>query len=317
MRVKHLIKWPAKKFFQACERIQKNRLKRRLSIPRTGESAITVIAMVRDEALRLPFFLSYYEKMGIERFIILDHGSTDDTARIIDEHRTSFRIPVSGNFIYKTAWLSAVLEACCTDRWCLVLDADEFLIYPRMRDVPLAGLVRYLEENGHDAVQGQLLDIYPEGNVGDVDYRRGQNPLEVTPYFDTNLSTRVKAFGVSPDLRKTPLFRFGRDRVLQKGQHRVTGARVADISACLLHAKFLQDFKDRNRSNTLLRLVDRHYGRELKAYQSRIDQDPVLVLFSPDSVKYESPDQLVELNLMSSSSPFEDFASRLEQVPPR
>jgi glycosyltransferase involved in cell wall biosynthesis len=264
--VQHLIKWPAKKFFSASEKLQKNRLKRSLSIPPIDQSAITAIAVVRDEALRLPFFLSYYEKMGIERFIILDHGSTDDTAGIVDEHRKSIRVPVSGNFIYKTAWISALLEACCTDRWCLVLDADEFLIYPRMRDVPLAGLVRYLEENGYDALQCQLLDMFPESNVGDADYRRGQNPLEVAPYFDRNLSTRVEAFGVAPDLRKTPL-------------------------------------------NMLLRLVDRHYGRELEAYQARIDQDPALVLYSPDSVKYESPDQLVELDLMSSSSSFEGFAS--------
>ena len=195
------------------------------------------------------------------------------------------------------------------DRWCLVLDADEFLVYPRMHDVSLSALIEYLEISGHDALPCKLLDMFPKCNILETKYQRGQDLFAVAPYFDRTLSTRKKAFKVEPFLQKMPLFRFSEGRILGKGQHVVVGAHSSNISGCLLHFRFLQNFGSKIHSNILLRLQDVEYGRELKAYKATIEQDPALTLYSSESVRYESPDQLVELGLMHSCAAFEDFSS--------
>ena len=44
---------------------------------------IRLFAKVRNEALRLPYFLAYYRKLGIDRFFIVDNGSADHTVEIL------------------------------------------------------------------------------------------------------------------------------------------------------------------------------------------------------------------------------------------
>jgi hypothetical protein len=40
---------------------------------------IVVAGCVRNEALRLPYFLDYYRKLGVTRFLLVDNDSTDGT----------------------------------------------------------------------------------------------------------------------------------------------------------------------------------------------------------------------------------------------
>src|SRR4029077_4922394 len=48
---------------------------------------IRLFAKMRNEALRLPHFLAYYTKLGIDRFFIVDNCSTDRTIEILRRNR--------------------------------------------------------------------------------------------------------------------------------------------------------------------------------------------------------------------------------------
>ncbi len=323
MSVSKILKYPAKLVlrtslgkravdasFAASEKIRKRLLAHRIRGITVQPDDIVGLAVVKNEELRLEYFFEYYRKLGLTKFIILDHGSTDKTAEIIDAEPLAVRVPVAGNFVYKSAWVNAVLETLCQDRWVLALDADEFFIYPHMDRIDLRGLLAFLEARGEDTVEGQLLDMYPEGNVWDLDYKPGQDPLDVAPYFDTNAATRKRVFGVAPYLGKAPLFRFGAGKTLSVGQHILEGARSSGIKGCLLHFKFLQDFKRKTSSNAVLRYFDRAYGRELAAYSGHIEASEELHLYSEDSIKYEGPDQLVELGFMATTPEWQHEAAK-------
>src|SRR5581483_784166 len=43
-------------------------------------SRILLVACLRNEMPRVPFFLSYYRKLGVEHFLFVDNGSTDGFA---------------------------------------------------------------------------------------------------------------------------------------------------------------------------------------------------------------------------------------------
>ena len=48
-----------------------------------GGDAPVVVAVTRDEALRLPFFLSYYRSLGCAGFVVADNESTDGSRELL------------------------------------------------------------------------------------------------------------------------------------------------------------------------------------------------------------------------------------------
>jgi hypothetical protein len=293
---------------RCAETLEKARLRPRLPRMPADDRRPVVVTVVRDEALRLEYFFAYYKALGISRFIVLDHQSADRSAELIDAEASAIRIPVTGNFIFKRAWIQTVVESMAGARWCLVVDADEFLVWPRMHELSLDELIAYMEERGFEALPCLLLDMYPKEAVEDVRYRPGEDPLRHAPFFDREGTPRQRSFGVAPTLTKCPLLRFRRGMRLRQGQHGVYRARYADVGGVLLHFKFLQDFSGKIRSNPLIRTFDSAYGKELSAYQRRAEEKAKLVLHSEDSVLYRGPEQLLELGLMQDSPDFRDFA---------
>ena len=293
---------------RCAETFKKMQLKRALPHDFCRQDDIVVVTMVRDEALRLEYFFKYYKEIGVDRFIVLDHQSADQSAQLIEAEEAAIRIPVAGNFLFKRAWIQAVLETIGHRRWCLVVDADEFLVWPHIRTLSLRDLTAYMNKNDCDVLPCILLDMYPKGPIGDTHYASGRNPLEFAPFFDRSGATRKRSFGVSPTLTKAPLVRFGRGMRLRQGQHGVYRARSADVTGVLLHFKFLQDFKSKIRSNPLIRTFDSQYGKELSAYREKVESEKNLVLHSDESLFYEGPDQLLNLGLMKDSAELRDLA---------
>ena len=102
---------------------------------RTGEirrGDVLVFSTMRNERVRLPYFLKYYRDLGVKHFLIVDNGS-DDGARdyLAAQEDVSFW---SSKASYKKArfgidWLNWLQRRYGHDHWTLVVDPDEFLIY--------------------------------------------------------------------------------------------------------------------------------------------------------------------------------------------
>ncbi len=295
---RYFINGPRRTGLRLLESIQRIRFKRHLSLLPAKANEIVLISMARNEAIRLPYFFKYYRQLGVDRFVILDHLSTDETAEIVAREENADCIRVAGNFIYKRIWLQTVAEKVAGDRWCLVVDVDEFLVWPEMERLTLRNLIRLMETNGADAFRCRLLDMYPRGEIGAVKYSSGQDPLEVAPYFDGGDQARSRVFGVSPEMNKVPLLYFSSNVQLDRGNHNIQGAEFYGSSGALLHFKFLNDFPGKVRSNRLIDIFDQTYSRELSAYQEKTQSACPLTLFSNSSIRYEGPEQLVHLGMI-------------------
>lgn len=261
-------------------RVRAVRKRRELTLlrlhPRGLAQARVVLAMtVRNERIRLPYFLDYYRRLGIDHFIVVDNGSDDGSAAYLADQPDVSLWHAGASYAgarFGMDWLNWLLSRYCHDRWVLVVDVDEFLIFPFCDSRPVDALTDWLDNNGRRSFSAMLVDMYPKGAVGDLTYAEGQNPFEIADWFDGGnyMISRNATYGnlwiqggprarhffadqpeQAPSLNKIPLVRWDRRNVFVHSTHMLLprglnlvyatdGGEMA--SGCLLHAKFLSVF---------------------------------------------------------------------------
>src|SRR5262252_7808355 len=100
------------------------------SLAFTPETRV-VVCVVKNEALRLPYWLDYYRSMGFDRFVFVDNSSTDGTLELLLAQPDAYVFATTEPYAaskYGVTWTNAVLDAVCDGRWTLVADADELLV---------------------------------------------------------------------------------------------------------------------------------------------------------------------------------------------
>ena len=148
---------------------------------------IRLFAKMRNEALRLPHFLAYYTKLGIDRFFIVDNCSTDRTIEILRRNRNCHIFRTDQKMADARAgmdWIEPLLSEYGEDQWCLIVDADELLVYPNSESTPLAALCQSLDRTNANAMPCIMIDMYPEGSIEKVKYREEQSFIDASPFFD-------------------------------------------------------------------------------------------------------------------------------------
>jgi len=156
-------------------------------IPEADE--IRLFAKVRNEANRLPFWTSYYRKLGVDRFFMIDNDSTDHTVELLSRDKDVHIFSTSEKMSMARAgmdWIEPLLHQYGQNRWCLIVDADELLVYPDSESVPLREFCQMLGQINADAFGCLLIDMYPAGNIHDVTYVPGQSFVDVCPFFDSS-----------------------------------------------------------------------------------------------------------------------------------
>lgn len=286
-----------------------------------------LVSVARNEAVRLPWFLDWYRRLGVVHFLIVDNASTDNTPDLLRAQPdvSMWRTDAS----YRAArhgvdWVNALLGRHGVGRWVVCADPDEILVYPHHQTRRLPALTRWLEACGRDSLGTLLLDLYGDRPVEQTPYRAGDDPIAAAPWFDAgnyvverhpryhNLwiqgGPRMRAFfadepGAAPALNKIPLVRWRRGYAFRTSTHTLLPRRLNRVydrqggaltSGVLLHTKFLAPLAEKVREEMVRR---EHYAdsAEYRAYASRGEAG----LWTPHSVRYRDWQQLCELGLMA------------------
>ena len=276
---------------------------------------IRAFMVIRNEALRLPFILDYYFRKGVDRIFVLDNCSSDETASIVRNCNNTHLFSTGDKFVNKVYWVDYLLRMHGLGHWCVIVDADELLLYPYCENLSLRELCRFLDDTASNAMDCVLLDMYPDAPLDRIRYRSGADPLQTAGWFDGGPFTEVRAgpvympgqnivhdgperlfggmrkrvFDANPCLSKIPLVNFTKSMFLSVGTHLVEGGRVSDIRGSLLHFKYLQDFSE----NVQREAARGQYWKgasEYKRYLSVIERLPQLNLHHPSSINTKHAD---------------------------
>ena len=293
---------------------------------------ILLVCTMRNESVRLPYFLKYYRALGVNHFLFVDNDSSDDSRdHLLGQGDVSLWY-TKGSYksaSYGVDWMNYLKRKYAHGHWTLVVDPDEFFVFPFCDTRSVRALTDWLDNSGIRSFGAMLLDMYPKGSVEEQRYVAGQDPMEIACWFDSgnymmdrndeygNLwiqgGPRARKFfadepGKAPALNKIPLVKWDRSYAYVSSTHMILPRGLNLVydewggekaSGILLHAKFLNTLSQKTAEE-----MDRkqHYAgsAEYRVYAEALQNNPDM--WCKWSEKYINWRQLEILGLMSKGN---------------
>ncbi|WP_439141632.1 glycosyltransferase family 2 protein [Planktotalea sp.] len=293
---------------------------------------IFLFSTMRNEHVRLPYFLKYYRDLGVNHFFIVDNDSNDGGLEYLSEQPDVSVWHTQNGYKrsrYGVDWLNWLQLRYAHGHWCLTVDPDEFFLFPFCDTRPIRALTDWLDASSIKSFSAMLLDMYPKGRIDAETYLPGQNPMDIACWFDSGNYTieknkklgnlwiqggpRARVFfpdapEKAPALNKIPLVKWDRRYTYVSSTHSLLPRGLNLVydewggekaSGVLLHTKFLNTFSEKAQEELERK---QHYSAsvEYKAYAERLAENPDL--WCKWSEKYINWRQLEILGLMSKGN---------------
>lgn len=151
----------------------------------------TIIAVLKDEIIRLPYFFKYYKNIGIKHFIMIDNDSKDGSFQFLQDAiqdynitlyhtKASYRNNNQGNL-----WREKIMKHFGDNKWYLLVDIDELLFYDGAdNNIKIQNICKNCDDNGWNVFRSFCLDMYPNCKLNTLNYIPGESFFKHTPYFD-------------------------------------------------------------------------------------------------------------------------------------
>jgi hypothetical protein len=300
------------------------RMRRRAFRYQQGDGDILLFCCVRNEVQRLPYFLAYYRKLGVNHFFFVDNGSSDGSDEYLANHEDVSLWTTTDSYKqsrFGMDWLNYLLGRFGPGKWCITVDPDEFFVYPRQDTRSLRELLHFCDSRRIGHMNCSLIDMYSNLPLRETIYGQEMNPIEICPWFDPcgYIETRdhatsgywirggprrrlMNAVESAPALNKTPLVKWSQSDRYISSTHSLARkrlnyphARGLGITGALLHFKFVSTFVDKADEEQVRR---QHYAGEYAAYAKSHGAGTVS-LWTPESRRYTGWTSLADVGLIT------------------
>jgi len=281
-------------------------------------------------------FIAHYKKLGVKHFFFLDNNSTDNTIEKLKMYQnvSIFKTGLS----YKLYWnlfKKYLFEKFGNSGWNLLVDIDEFFDFPFSNEIGLQNLIHYLNTHKYEAVVTQMLDLFPKESYNDslnlnfIDSHKyyDNTSLEKRNYYDEVLyniisnpnikffvgGARKKIFNLDNlFLTKHALIKH-QPHISYFHDHFPYNARVADVSALLLHYKFHNNFKNYI-TEAIETKVHWNESYQYKKYKEVFDENDNIEFFNKDCLEFSDANNLIVEEFLVVSEKYMNFVKNLNSA---
>jgi hypothetical protein len=304
---------------------------------------VVLVCLIKNGAFWLETFMEHYTRLGIRHFVFVDNRSTDGT---LDYLLGKDNVTVMQSSLpakrYENHLRRHAIRKFATGSWCLCVDSDELFDYEHSDELPLKGLIAYLDNEGYTCVIAQLLDMFPEGPIGDgagdADFAEKFNFYDLSgihpvmyhncTYAGFDYFARDNTLG-SPDimwlfggirethfnipnlsLTKHPLIKVSSSMIPSVHPHWSVRVKCADISALIRHFKFAGDFRGRAKSEVSGKTWE---SGEPEKYLGGLERSGKLTLKSETSRRFSGASALVAAGFLVTSEKYQQWVREYKQ----
>ncbi len=307
--------------------------------PAAAPKDLSVVALVRDGEEYVDKFVEHYRSLGVTLFCFIDNQSTDGTVAEIRRHKDASLWTTDLPFAdFESLIRRYFLLHHFRGRWVFCVDIDEHFAYPGSEKISATQLLRYLEAKRFNAVAACMLDMLPETDwrsAGDGDFRKTYPMFDLgdirrdrypeswltrnnvvpagIPEFHGGVRSRMSTSEHRFVLLKHPLLKIADGLIPYTHPHYCAHARIADITAALLHYKFIGSFLGRAESLANDSRTSLYWARENRIYVDFFNRPGCLE--SLPLARYTGCDALVDAGIVRVSDAYRAFcASATEEA---
>lgn len=276
------------------------------------ESKVILICLVKDDLDRMKKFIDHYRKIGVKKFAIIDNDSKDGTFEFLKEQEDIDLFQVKEKYLSmrRQSWINRVISYYGYNKWYLIVDSDELLVYNDLEDKNINQLIDYYEEHRIKRCKALMIDMYPKSFIMGKDIE--EDYIDVIKYFDTDTYTnrknkycecisggmRARVFRQDDKdfdvfLVKYPLIYFERGDVQSNSHYSFPFYKNFDkpLNMALLHYKFLP--KDLERIKEIVQ--NKNFAKNSIEYQKYLqvfEKDNNMNLLYEGSKEYSSSESI-------------------------
>lgn len=259
------------------------------------------VVVEKNDLERLRAGITHHRELGVRRFVVVDNASDDGTLDWLADQPDIDVVTVEAPYTTnrREAWVNRVFSHYGPDRWYLVVDSDEMLVYPGCENRGINSLVDDCESAGKTRLRALMIDMYARPGY----FEKGERAqfLSECIYFDGDTyrrcpryqlelvcgGPRERVFGQAPWLTKYPLFKLGRRGVECKSHFLfpLSENKGTRLTLFLKHYKFIpgdgEEYDRRAKSGAYY-----NGSSQYRNYVSVIKREKVLDFFYPGTKQY-------------------------------
>lgn len=276
-------------------------IRRRLA---TAEFSPIVVLCVKDDLSRIQMLVHHYRSIGVQRFAILDNNSSDGTFEWLFEQQDIdlYRCASPYGNLVKEGWINRIISYYGFDRWYIVTDSDELIVYEGIEQHNIDEVITFAERNDIKRIQGLTLDAYSDsGLYGSSDNIRDDYCwIDSDGYYDDIWTVgktqivryyggpRYRVMGSKVVLSKCPLVYFEAGTVSDNAHYQYPHdvALSAPFHFGILHYKFIDKDLEEYKRRASLNSGYHANGGLYRQYLAAADGSEGLSFMYDGSVKY-------------------------------
>lgn len=217
---------------------------------------VILISVEKNEKYRMKKLIEHYRKLGVKQFAIIDNLSTDGTFEYLKSQDDVAVFSAKNEYTTnrREAWINRVIAYYGRNRWYIIVDSDELLVYYECEQHNIEELIKVAEKKRITRARALMVDMYSKENFFS-DNAMANDPYTMFTYFDTDSYVlekckemdlvrggfRGRIFESKPVLTKYPLIYFKKSDIQCKSHFLFPYRKNLDTKCylALLHYKFL------------------------------------------------------------------------------